>query len=999
MPTAAGVQGEAPFSIKFQNGYMLAQGASGTGGDQSSSNSMTMMNGIQVQDLALQNPVLQGTGPITVGPLAGNSCYQANAVMKTSRNPATQSGLSKVFMGSAAQTTTYPISMLVAANNRIVSCGLGSNSNVCLNSTSSNPGCEVPAAAITNFRVNSTANLHYNQDTVPPAGLNFSWGDSNVASLAISPAPGVVTGTSAATAAPTAAGTTTYTLSAVAVCGEPTSASVNVQVDPCNCDATTASTTCTPAEGGALFADSCSTNKCNGTYVPAVGDPQVTTKTAVTCSNATASVCGVAFTGTKAGTCGTQPAGCVNGNPYADSCGVSDCTCSTTTTTTTTSQWTCNYTGATNTCADVWNGAPLPPTPANEPSCCVSASAPGTCESLPTGVSCTGPTAVSISSWSGDMCAVMTDGTMKCWQPGGSGWGAPNRMGVGTTATTIPGIPATGLSQTAAGERSCAVVSGGLMCVGDNINSAGQARPYQQAGGGTLNGRYNYSNGTTSIGLQIDTHTDYTPALANMAVPNSLTDPSYWQTSAVQVSGLPAGSGVTKATNNCVVVGGNLQCWGEDFVGQFGNQLYGVGGLTNYEGDSGGGSVWGGSGNKGVVFPPVANVATPTTVIGGGVTDVASGGDLTCAVVSGGVQCAGLSEAGEAGMAPSYSQFTTNAHNGTNCAGIYGALSRDSVEQGMDDMATGASMGYNTPYTGYVWTDGFMHCSPRFNWIIGPGSGVIQVTVSKVMDTTVTQGLFACALYSNGTVSCWGNNMSGQLGNGSMASPTFPWWNEDNGYFDYLWFSWNSPSGTGPSATSPIQTTPAAPVFGPGSGVTSIHAGLNSVCAIKSDGTAWCWGEGDQLGTMLNTGFKYTVAPTFFQTGSWTDNGMGYSTEDDCGPGECSGSAPPCALTSSNPNASCAYADAAGNPSNLTINCDVESTSTGDPDDPSTEENATCGFTSPITYTNTISPVPVQVTAIPGPFTDVEPDVGGMLVNGHVFTWGSSFTGAVQQQF
>jgi hypothetical protein len=101
-----------------------------------------MMNGVQVQDLALQSAVMQGTGPITVGPLAGDTCYQANAVMKTSRNPATQSGLSKVFVGSAAQTTTYPVSMLVSGNT-VVSCGLGSNSTLCANQTI-NPGCAVP---------------------------------------------------------------------------------------------------------------------------------------------------------------------------------------------------------------------------------------------------------------------------------------------------------------------------------------------------------------------------------------------------------------------------------------------------------------------------------------------------------------------------------------------------------------------------------------------------------------------------------------------------------------------------------------------------------------------------------------------------------------------------------------------------------------------------------------------------------------------------------------
>jgi alpha-tubulin suppressor-like RCC1 family protein len=75
-------------------------------------------------------------------------------------------------------------------------------------------------------------------------------------------------------------------------------------------------------------------------------------------------------------------------------------------------------------------------------------------------------------------------------------------------------------------------------------------------------------------------------------------------------------------------------------------------------------------------------------------------------------------------------------------------------------------------------------------------------------------GNFSCAVRAGGTVACWGNNGSGQLGTGG---------------FDAF--------------TTPTQVTNL-------DSVVSMAAGQSHACAVKNDGTVWCWGSGEngQLG-------------------------------------------------------------------------------------------------------------------------------------------------------
>ena len=106
------------------------------------------------------------------------------------------------------------------------------------------------------------------------------------------------------------------------------------------------------------------------------------------------------------------------------------------------------------------------------------------------------------------------------------------------------------------------------------------------------------------------------------------------------------------------------------------------------------------------------------------------------------------------------------------------------------------------------------------NGQIGPGAGpTVPVAVIGVNDATqiTASGAHTCALREGGTITCWGNNSRGQLGNGQI--------------------------GPGAGSTVPVE------VLGIND-ATQITAGGGNTCALRQDGTITCWGNNDsgQLG-------------------------------------------------------------------------------------------------------------------------------------------------------
>lgn len=248
----------------------------------------------------------------------------------------------------------------------------------------------------------------------------------------------------------------------------------------------------------------------------------------------------------------------------------------------------------------------------------------------------------------------------------------------------------------------------------------------------------------------------------------------------VQVTGLPdepivaidAGEAFTCAQT----AAGNLYCWGENIHGQLGN----------------------GTQQSSVVPLAVTNLSGP-------VESFSLGTAHGCAIVSGGVvECWGYNGWGQLGDGSTFDRAVPEAVGGLAATSLI-----ESVAAGQDHTCAATSVGdvlcWGDNFFGQVG-DGTSHTRPLPERVFGlSGHGEPRRGLALQVAAGATH---TCALTTSRQVLCWGENISGQLGNPVLQSQRIP------------------------ALVSELDEP-----------IEAIAAGDSFTCATSSLGAAWCWGE------------------------------------------------------------------------------------------------------------------------------------------------------------
>ena len=407
-------------------------------------------------------------------------------------------------------------------------------------------------------------------------------------------------------------------------------------------------------------------------------------------------------------------------------------------------------------------------------------------------------------------CALHQTGTISCWGDNSQG-----QLGKGTFSTRSSAVPV----QVANVADATAITTGGSW---DRDRPAGHSCALHQTG--TISCWGNNWSGQLGNGQS--------GREASSSIP-------------VQVEGIPVQvEGITDATaittgeyHSCALhEDGTISCWGSNGWGQLGNRR----------------------GRDFSVPGKLASIADATAIT--------TGSGHSCALhQTGAISCWGSNGWGQLGNGQSgeYAMSTVPVE----VLGITDATAITTGGSWDRDRHAGHSCALHQTGTISCWGN---------NWSgqLGNGqsgreaSSSIPVQVANIADATAitTGSAYSCALHQNGTISCWGNNRYGQLGNETEDSSSVPvqvaniadataittssehscalhqtgtiscWGNNEYGQL--------GDRTVGSSSSLPVQVEGIADA-------TAITAGGAHSCALHQNGTISCWGNNwsGQLGS------------------------------------------------------------------------------------------------------------------------------------------------------
>jgi alpha-tubulin suppressor-like RCC1 family protein len=445
-----------------------------------------------------------------------------------------------------------------------------------------------------------------------------------------------------------------------------------------------------------------------------------------------------------------------------------------------------------------------------------------------------GRTAVAVATGNRSTCVILDTGAVKCWglnANGELGYGNTSNLGDNETPAQIPnlnlGAGRTATAITGGGDHFCAILdTGGVKCwgvggsgnlgygntntIGDNETPAavgtvdiGAGRTAVAISGGTLHTCAILDNGAarcwghnTSGELGIS---GVGPYLGDDETPGSV--PPIDLGAGRTATAISAGE-----SSSCAILdNGSLRCWGANESGKLGT------------GD-----------NKSVTFPtsvPPVNLGAGRTAI-----SVSSGPVHTCAVLDNGtVKCWGSSEWGELGYG------NTPMYGGSP---VLNPASVGTVDVGAGLRAVAITTG--SYFTCALLDNARVRCwGQDFEGRLGYAQGPPGIFGNVIGDdeTPATKGpvdfgpnpgaleaaaggAHTCAVRDSGSVSCWGNGASGQLGYGNTQ---------------------NIGDDENVGSAGPVSL---------GGDAVEVVTGTNHSCALLGDGTVRCWGlnSSGQLG-------------------------------------------------------------------------------------------------------------------------------------------------------
>jgi len=330
-------------------------------------------------------------------------------------------------------------------------------------------------------------------------------------------------------------------------------------------------------------------------------------------------------------------------------------------------------------------------------------------------------------------CVAAEDGAVWCWGLNDVGQYGDGTVEAHRDPTRTTGWPMP-LDLAAGGSQTCVVAEGGLVrCAGQDSSG--------ELGDGAVD-----SSGTGMI---------------------------------VDAIGVTADEVAAGANFTCARASGQVYCWGANNAGQLGDGMVvphampaAVSGIADAVGIDAGNrhacavratgavSCWGfGYLGNGALAPGGSSI--PVQAAASGYTAVATGLDATCALAqgTGAVVCWGSNEDGQVGNGTTTPILVPTANGLT-----------DAVQLALGPHHSCARMADGT-----IWCWG----ENRFGQL---GDGTVRDIVStpvQVLDVDDAIDLevgsdFSCAILSDQTVRCWGNNDAGQLGDGTTRQRSAP---------------------------------------------------------------------------------------------------------------------------------------------------------------------------------------------------------------------------------